>query len=407
MGNSGGLVVVWKDDALKVDDIFVTTQGINSIIKVNNSNVQWFFSTIYASNNLADRKTLWDQLCTMSDNIRDTDKSLVGGDFNEILKASDKFGGNNINFNRDSKVADSPGPKKDIGIGKISFLKDLIDVLQIMPGSISTQMHILETMWCSHPNFNNMVGEHFEFSQDLTHYTDSFGMNLIQWNKEVFGSIFFKKKRLFARLEGIQKSQSYPYSTFLQNLEANLQDDYDDILRQKSEFWRLKSRISWLNEGDSNTKFFYISTLNRRRRNRILSLKDAVGNWIQDTKGIKENITNYYQNLFSTDPTTSPLLCATNPSIRGALTHEEKEILRTPLTIKEIKQAVFSFKSYKAPGPEGMHPFLYQKFWSTISNPLIDFCKKTFTTLNMDKQINHTYIFLIPKRDNTTMLKNF
>lgn len=65
-------------------------------------------------------------------------------------------------------------------------------------------------------------------------------------------------------------------------------------------FWKLKSCINWLNDGDTNTIFFNLSILNRRHHNRITTLQDLGGNWITYTHHIKNHITNYYQTLFTT-----------------------------------------------------------------------------------------------------------
>lgn len=81
---------------------------------------------------------------------------------------------------------------------------------------------------------------------------------------------------------GIQKPSNYQYSHFLLNLDNNLIEELDSILKIKEDLWKLKSRINWLTDGDANTKFFHTSTLNRRRRKRILSPKDDTGNWQHD-----------------------------------------------------------------------------------------------------------------------------
>lgn len=75
------------------------------------------------------------------------------GDFNEVLKDSEKIWGESINITRDtsfsncvnhfkliylgSKVVSLLGITKDIGIEKVSFWKDLIDVWLMRLGSTS------------------------------------------------------------------------------------------------------------------------------------------------------------------------------------------------------------------------------------------------------------------------------
>ena len=89
------------------------------------------------------------------------------------------------------------------------------------------------------------------------------------WNKEVFGNIFHHKKRVVARLRGVQIALSTNPNNFLVGLEKELRLEFTEILKLKEELWAMKSRITWLVEGDRNTSFFYTSVLVHRRRNRI------------------------------------------------------------------------------------------------------------------------------------------
>lgn len=120
-----------------------------------------------------------------------------------------------------------------------------------------------------------------------------------EWNNTTFGNIFARKRKILPRLGGIQSS-NYSTSVFLQNLEKQLKYDFNTILQLEEDFWKLKSRINWLNDGDANTKIFHLSTLNRRRQNRITALQDQGGNWITNPHIIKLNIITYYQSLFQT-----------------------------------------------------------------------------------------------------------
>lgn len=53
----------------------------------------WLFSMIYVSNDFSLRKQLWDQLISMAESIDSLKSSswLIGGDFNKVLRASEKL----------------------------------------------------------------------------------------------------------------------------------------------------------------------------------------------------------------------------------------------------------------------------------------------------------------------------
>ena len=86
-----------------------------------------------------------------------------------------------------------------------------------------------------------------------------------------------KKKRLLAKLNGIQKYLYFrPCAVFLE-LEKELSCHYQNILQLEEEFWALKSRLHWSTLGDRNTSFFHLSTICHRHHNKIWCLKDASG----------------------------------------------------------------------------------------------------------------------------------
>src|SRR4051812_25520058 len=100
---------------------------------------------------------------------------------------------------------------------------------------------------------------------------DSFKSKLQAWNNCTFGNIFRRKKRVLARQEGKQKALASHPSDGLLMMEDGLKKEWDEILMQKELIWKQKSRIDWLRAGDKNTKLFHISTIIRRRRNRVES----------------------------------------------------------------------------------------------------------------------------------------
>lgn len=80
----------------------------------------------------------------------------------------------------------------------------------------------LKIMWCSHPEFISLVNKHW-VTNDLITATKSFEEDVKTWSKEVFVTFIERKKKILARLGGIQLSPRYSTSIFLQELETNLQ----------------------------------------------------------------------------------------------------------------------------------------------------------------------------------------
>lgn len=74
---------------------------------------------------------------------------------------------------------------------------------------------------------------------------------------------------------------------------------------------------------------------------------------------------------------------------------------------KEIQHIVNFFQSYKAPGPDGLHLIFFQKYWHTVASSTTNLCQEAFILGKIPKDINHTYVCLIPKMQNATSLKDF
>ena len=114
--------------------------------------------------------------------------------------------------------------------------------------------------------------------ENIKAVTDS----LSTWNKECFGNVFRNKRRLWARIEGVQRKLTERRTNNLLKLEKKLQRELDLILRQEELIWFQRSCEDWINSGGRNTKFYHASTIVRRSRNKIRALKNSEGVWVTD-----------------------------------------------------------------------------------------------------------------------------
>lgn len=155
--------------------------------------------------------------------------------------------------------------------------------------------------WLRHPDFNLLVNREWKEKGGLQSSLSLLTESLWAWNVHTFGDIFQRKKRLSSRLEGIQRAMGRYCSNGLLSLERRLNREWEEVLFQEEMLWIQKSRVEWIKEGDMNTKFFHLSTLIRRRQNRIDSLLNSEGQWVTDKEGLKCLAVEFYKSLFTAE----------------------------------------------------------------------------------------------------------
>ena len=52
-------------------------------------------------------------------------------------------------------------------------------------------------------------------------------------------------------------------------------------------------------QGDRNIAFFYMSTLIKRKRNKITTIKNSVGEWLLDEKEVKDYVQKGFQDIYT------------------------------------------------------------------------------------------------------------
>ena len=142
-----------------------------------------------------------------------------------------------------------------------------------------------QPVWLSHDGFSNIVKEAWEGNHhNVCHAINSFTNKAKIWNNKIFGNIFWKKRNLTARLVGVEKALANAPSQRLINIHKFLLGELEKILDLEEELWGMKARTNWLIQGERNTTFFHISTLNRRSNNQIFEIKDPDGSFLMVSK---------------------------------------------------------------------------------------------------------------------------
>ncbi|GLT56367.1 hypothetical protein SLA2020_294110 [Shorea laevis] len=446
-GMAGGIWLFWRSSVVCLDVLHSSSQLIHCV--VSQQQVTCLFTFVYVQPPVTQKDIFWCQLREIASQI--TENWVVMGDFNDILTVDEASPRAIRGFARTQRFRDrvsSCGLHSTDSLGcKFTWvrkqhgrvlLRERLDralfnllALESFAGAkvinlprICSDHHPLllcldsppllrkaskplrfEAAWLTHDDFGQVFTNAWAaHGSSIVNAINSVQERCLQWNKEVFGDLFRRKRHLKGRLAGIQNSIHYPSSRFLQNLEYELLTEYHRVLHLEELFWCQKSRVEWIASGDRNTSYYHATTVIRRSRNRISGLK-IDGSWVKDPFILQHHIRDFFVELFSRKNTQSSHMDYS--AFQPRLSNEESAALLQPVSLDEVRSALFSMKALKSPGPDGIQPIFYQKHWEVISNTLLTFINRAFLDGYFELLLLWAYIVLIPKGENPDVIQKF
>ncbi|XP_023898182.1 uncharacterized protein LOC112010074 [Quercus suber] len=115
-------------------------------------------------------------------------------------------------------------------------------------------------------------------------------------------------------------------------------------------YWHQRSRVSWMQHRDRNSKYFHVVASQRRRSNKISKLKVSNGSWITQQSDLEFAASQYFQEIFSS---------ASSNSFHQVIQHMDRvvtpymnSILLEEFIEDEVRTTIFQMHPTKAPGPD-------------------------------------------------------
>ncbi|GKV06521.1 hypothetical protein SLEP1_g18404 [Rubroshorea leprosula] len=141
-------------------------------------------------------------------------------------------------------------------------------------------------------------------------------------------------------------------------------------------------------------------------------LKNQIINWgpkpfrelLEEVKEIKEGVAKHFESLFQEEEWNHPVLDGIEFKKISA---EEGSMLEAPFKEEEVKQAVWSCESSKAPGPDGFNFKFIKEMWEVIKGDILGFVDDFQKHGKLVKWVNSSFIVLIPKVDNPQKIEEF
>lgn len=219
-GQAGGMVILWDHTKVNVHSFVRRSHEISATIEVFSLHKTWVFTSIYASTDRTLRNLMWNNIVDMHSVIKGP--WLLGGDFNDVLASNEKLGGRSFNKKitkilwdcinscnlinlgfKGSKFTWSNNRKKNKGIIMKRLDRNFAneDWISLFPEASVTHLprthsdhnpllievtpkkrasqgkpFRLETFWCRHPNFINLVKDRWlnsNYVQDSNNFLDN------------------------------------------------------------------------------------------------------------------------------------------------------------------------------------------------------------------------------------------
>lgn len=148
-----------------------------------------------------------------------------------------------------------------------------------------------------------------------------------------------------------------------------------------------------------------MSTILRRRRNKLERLKNENGDLVYEAVGLKTLTLNYFSNLLSQGQVIS--FQGHIPKRFPRLESMDISDLMRLVDLSEVQSSLFNIGSGKAPEVDGFSAGFYQNHWSLCANDISDVVCKVFQEGHVLVRLNETLITHVPKVANPQNMAQF
>ena len=128
---------------------------------------------------------------------------------------------------------------------------------------------------------------------------------------------------------------------------------------------------------------------------------DSDGRWQTEENTVAEIVVDYYRTLFTAFATTH--MTEVIDKVNRVVIDDMQHTLMLPYIEEEVKVALFQMHPSKSPGPDGMSPHFFQKFWHIVGPDVISAVLSVLHSGRCLHKMNLAHIILIPKKINLSI----
>ena len=159
----------------------------------------------------------------------------------------------------------------------------------------------------------------------------------------------------------------------------------------------VRSKELWVEQGEKPTKYFF-SLEEMRQRKEMAELKSHSGELLSDSKDIKKEMNDFYQDLFSEEEVDLEAQDWLPDQLSMSLDEQEQASCEGLLTVEECREALNGMDTGKSPGIDGLTAEFYIAFWAVLGNDLVEVLNYGFQHGQLSVSLRRGLLSLIFKK---------
>ena len=203
------------------------------------------------------------------------------------------------------------------------------------------------------------------------------------------------KRRLAAGCQSV-KTEIGELETYLNQLFA-----------RQLEGSKIRSRVRWLEEGESPSRFFLRLENERYAKTFVSSVFNTSGSEVFSPPEIMEAHTTFYSDLFSRANIDLGAQRDLFSHVTTRLSDSERTSCEGPLTLAEASEALRRSNRNKSPGIDGLTVEFYAQFWDRLGELLVDVFNQGLERGDLPESMKASVTRLVHKKDDKRDLKNW
>jgi hypothetical protein len=187
-------------------------------------------------------------------------------------------------------------------------------------------------------------------------------------------------------------------------------NDLEQIEKHKAAGIILRSKATWVEDGEKCTAFF-LSLEKKNYSNKLISQLQVGNEIISEPKSILVEENKFFTHLYKEVEHKNfeqECLKFTNNEAIPKITESQKQFCDSEITEEELTKCIKFFKNKKSPGTDGLPAEFYKFFWNDIKQLVLESFKYALRNGELSVEQKRGIISLIPKKDkNRLYLKNW